>query len=231
MEFPDEIIFNILINMDNIKNISQITKNIYTICNSVYFWQEKFKKNNLLIMTKEFPVSINNWIKEYQYVSHAYREANHIYTINNIEATRKDDQTKGEIILTIPRSINPRLILPEYTHAFVHAVLAAKDLIPFNQHITLTRIEDRHYQFQYIIKSSIHNLGKMCVSSQFVDCTKKDIINILIHVLYYNYISKYINIRDSEQIPFTEDLLYSYYVNKIANKRIGILDTLKYIKY
>ena len=225
MAFHDEILFNILINSDNIENISQINKNIYTICNSVYFWQEKFKHDNLLILTKESPTSINNWMKEYQYVFNAYREADHIYTINNIEATRKIDQTNGEIILTMPRSINPRLILPEYTAYFVHTSLAAKDLIPFNHHITLTRIDNHHYQFQYIIKSY---LGIM--TSQKINCTKKDIIDILIHVLYHNNYSQYIHIWDSEKQPFTEDLLFLYDLNKIANKRIGILDTLNYIK-
>lgn len=231
MTFPDEILFNIVINSDNIKNISQINKNTFNICNSIYFWQEKFKHDNLLILSKESPNSINHWMKEYQYVFNAYREAGNIYTINNIEATRKIDQTNGEILLTIPRSINPRLILPEYTAYFVHASLVAKDLIPFNHHIALTRIEDCHYQFQYIIKSSVHQLGIMTVTSQKINCTKKDIIGILIHALYYNYGSKYINIWDSEQYPFTEDHLYTlYYISKIVNKRIGILDTLNYIK-
>ena len=221
MTFSDEILFNILLNSDNIEHISQINKNTFNICNSVYFWQEKFKHDNLLILTKESPTSINKWIKEYQYVFNAYRQAHHIYTINNIEATRKIDQTTGEIILNIP----PRFVLSKYTNEFVHTTLAAKDLIPFNHHITLIRVDDCHYQFQYIIKSY---LGIM--TSQKINCTKKEIIDILIHVLYHNYGSKYINIWDREQTPYTEDLLFLYDLNKIANKRIGILDTLNYIK-
>jgi hypothetical protein len=228
----DEVLFNIMINNDInlIKNICITSKNALHLCSDIYFWQKKFEHDNLPIMSKILPKYVSEWIIEYNCVFKSHTESRHIVIVNNIESTRLLDQTDGVILLSLPRGVNPRHLLPEkYGNLLVRVVIYARDnnMIPFTQYIKLIRINN-NYKFTYYLRESI---GVRLVKSPDIDCTDEDIINILIQISYHNKFyndSSYINITDSEKIPFTGNFLYDNDNKTIVDKRISILDTLKF---
>ncbi len=225
-----EILFNILINNDIniVKSVCMINKNALRLCQDQYFWHEKFKYHHLLIMSKVLPQSVNDWLKEYKWVSDAYDEARTIINVNKVESSRQIDKTDGIIKLSIPNGFNPCDILDEkYWRSIISVAIYAgdHDMIPFIQYITLKRINN-DYQFEYHIKEI---MGIRCVKCPEIDLTNDEILNIIIQVLYHNHTLPYINITDWSNIPFTKDKLYinHYQYKTMIDKRIAILDTLK----
>lgn len=233
--FHNDVLFNILLNsdMDTIKNLC-INKNALMICNDSYFWQEKFNIYHIPIMSKTLPTTMNEWIKEYEKVSNAHKEAINIYAINNIEAIRPLNTTDGMINISITTKINPRLILDErFGNWIVTVVLLAKNnnMIPFNQSIELKRITNDKYTFKYILKSRI---DRRITTMNEIDCTKEEIIKMLIQLLYHNTTQTPITINDGHDIPFTEFELNKFnmynHTNIRGNKRLAIIDTINYLK-
>lgn len=74
-----DIYYEIMLNMDidEINKNCAINKNFYNICSNKYFWINKFKKDGLVVMTKQN--SVRDWINEYITMKKVAYQVNYIF--------------------------------------------------------------------------------------------------------------------------------------------------------
>ena len=81
-QYPDDILYNILlnVNMDKISQMCILNKSANNICNNNNFWVDKFTYDNILLPNL-FPNNISGWIKEYKIADATSRAINFIQLI------------------------------------------------------------------------------------------------------------------------------------------------------
>lgn len=97
LTFQDDPNHHILLNLDikDVNNFCKTNKDARNICNNGDFWRLKYEQDN--IPMEDFPDNLQDWIENYKLWEDAYKNADLILYINEIEQTRSDLRTEGYI--------------------------------------------------------------------------------------------------------------------------------------
>lgn len=133
-----DIAYNLLIimNMNELQKACLIDKHFLNIGQSKFFWIDKFKYDHLVIINKQ--LTINEWIKEYNKVNYATREAEIvIYNCRNM----------ATLSISLPKKVMSKLpdFIIEWTN---YIIVGSEDIIIAgeNQEYKLT-----FPQFKYLL--------------------------------------------------------------------------------
>ena len=196
-------------NIDDIKNQCLSNRSALQYCNQPHFWKEKFKHDNLPLLS--LPKNINDWIKEYKLMQQYKYDAQDILMINKIESERTID--KLNIIIV---AIND----PTYHLA---------------QQLFNLDIYDEDYTYNIVINNKISHYEMIFNSLDEDNEIKKptnynEILNLLISVMYLDPHPEILD-QNSDYFNLPEQFISLRLPDeqRIAYKRLGIRETLKYL--
>ena len=213
-----EMDFEILIKLDikSLNRYCRATNYESSICNDHYFWMEKFKYDALpSYLIKNIPNHYDDWLTLYRILKITSDSAKETLFVNNVEATRTDNNTTG--IINIYRIDS--MILKNITNQIPLTNILNVKLIYINDHLYHLKINDQ---------------------TKYIKINHNDVLNLMTNVYYtmYDKNENYSNIVDEQNISFIINinsiqmlagfrtdinLIYLY-------RRLSILDTLKYIE-
>jgi hypothetical protein len=86
----NDILYNLLLQSENIKELCLINKDAVNICNDNHFWQDKLKNEGYLLYNSDYKILYSNFMK-------AKKHVDDIFHMNKIEKSRSTLQTNGHI--------------------------------------------------------------------------------------------------------------------------------------
>ena len=213
-----EMDFEILTKLDikSLNRYCRATNYESSICNDNYFWMEKFKYDALPYhLIKNVPDYYEDWVTLYRILKITLDSAKQTLFINNVEATRSDNNTNG--IINIYRIDS--IILKNITNQIPLTGIVNVKLTYISDHLYHLKINDQ-------VKS--------------IKITHNDVLNLMLNVYYtmYDKNEHYSNIVDEQNISFVISInSIQMFVRDRPDfnpiqlyRRLSILDTLKYIE-
>lgn len=197
----------------DLKNFFLVNKTALSLVNDKHFWQKKFKIDDL--------PSDNYLLIEYKKLIEYKRRVKLVLLINDIESSRKTDQTDGYLTIKFIHKITNIIpFLPEQLRESITELEKKMDV--FDGEIIMSRYLEQ-YRLSFL-------LGYSDFEGEVI-CGKDEIIKLLTMILYYNYQIEN-EIGENRCLIFnTRTLPYHYNTDqrKFFHKRIAILETLEYL--
>ena len=225
-----DIIFNILLNthIDNITLSCLISNKYNKICNTEYFWIDKFKYDNIPILIDVYPTTISKWIVEYKRVKYCFGTTKDILIINKIEKNRINDKTDGTI------SINLYYFYDDFSKMVENKLMIEINKLIHNTSVNriihtikMRLLQDNNYKIIYRLRDEKND--------HVVNINYTQVIKILVVILYHEPL---LEISDEDQmvifIPKTISYQdFSWYMDdqkKRYLRRQSLWDALEYFK-
>lgn len=232
--------FNLLLKSDieTLTNFCFTSNTAHKICQDKYFWEQKFKHDNIKIITEQ-SLAIS-WIKEYKKVKQCIMDADDIITISLIE---KDEDKRVETIYSNNGTIqilNGGDDLTRYNdhrvwylpHELIDIISNKyKGLTLYPMIIKLTPIDDKYeLKCEFYRKEDEHMIFEDYEAS--IEILLDDVKNIIFGALY-DGIELIGDEEENLYIPKNNTIIndqHPFYDNTIKFSRIAILNTLKHLR-
>lgn len=226
----EEVYHNILLNADveTLRSLCFVDRDIAKTCNNKYFWVEKFKYD-LLPLPVPTPKKLN--IDEYEKMLMIKKEMFDLLLVNFIEKNRSNkvgimSVTKGYIQIYVTKEYKKDIenllpvrllyIIPENTE-----LVDDSDEIEFISIIKIDSINDNIYDLKFD-KTYIDGNGKNLRFS--MKCHKWEILEMLTAFKYYN---ENVEILDEHNMNFSRNIDPDNDDVEAKFMRIGIYDAIE----
>ena len=225
--------YQILIKL-NIKALSRfccVNKYVNTILSDKTFWQQKLEKNNLLYALPYFfniPCKPLNLIA-YDKLTKAAQDANLILTINEIEVLRKDNKTPGIITMAANDMECYKILTPFLDSEIIKCITSHN----CTSHNCIYFTYNNHNEYKFELKEYDYTILERIWQ-------KDQLLQYLTITKFFGYLRYKLAVGDSVGLTFllTQQKLNNLHNRKpltyarfseILVRRMGIIDTLKYL--
>lgn len=184
MNIDDTLFYNILLHMDadTISDLCLANTTSLHVCDSLYFWENKFNHDQLPILIQ--PTTLNQWLSEYKKISLIKKEVDNLLTVLSLLNVKN---------ITIPITVstkNPKTLMMLKNVFTTQMEEMDQQLLQLGQDI---KIKDN---FSYLYKVHINlanfiitvgqvNLGGNFQISRSLSVTEPQLKLILVKMIYY----------------------------------------------
>jgi len=137
----NDVLYNLLLQAENIKELCLVNKDAVKICNDNHFWQQKLKTEGYLLYNSDYK-------NLYSKLMNAKKHTDDIFHMNKIEATRYTLKTNGHIDIN---NINYFKNLLEF-YKKIPFIRLNKQYDDYTMHSISFIWENDKYKCQFVIK-------------------------------------------------------------------------------